>query len=314
MTRADDPWRLPALERLGAQLRDAERADRDQPAPHPGRRRPLSLRAAPLIVALALIAAALELVTPAGAVSPINHAPTAAAQSRSVRFSSEFDVTVNGGRLTRLTEQGELDFATGDYATTLNWPSTGEHIEKRRVGGMFYGLQFHSGALPSSERWRAIRIAQRRGESMPAPGGYTLMDPQVIFRVLAGSRSPVSVVGHEQLEGAATTHYRLSATLAAFLAAEQESATGVSAYNGVAATLDVWLDGKGRPRRVEASFAGASRLGEARMSTLVDFTDYGAAVTVRAPSHATVSTRSNVFSTRGEDPTRVLERVLFAGR
>jgi len=265
---------------------------------------------------LALIAAVLDLVSPAGALSPINHAPVAAAQSRSVRFSSELEVAVNGRRITHFTEHGELNFATGDYATALNPSDTDERIERRRVGDVFYGVQLHPGARASSTRWRAIGVAGRPRASVLAPGGYSLIDPQVVFRVLAGARSPVMVVGHEKLDGTPTTHYRLSTSLAAFLSAEQSSLADVSRFEGVDATLDVWLDGQGRPKRVAASFAGESRLGNATMTTIVDFTDYGLAVTVRPPSNVAFSPRSNTpsFGALGGDPLLAVELLLFARR
>lgn len=314
MSRSDDRWRLPALERLGAQLREAEDAERHAGARRARPWRPISLRVAVLLAALALIAVALNVVTPAGALSPINHAPAAAAQSKTVRFNSVLAATLNGHRLTRFTQHGELNFATGDYETTLNRADTSERIERRRVGGVFFGVQSHVGEKAPHVRWHAIRVGGRPGEARPAPGGYTLMDPQVVFRVLARSHSAVNVVGHEALNGTPTTHYRLSTTLAAFLAAEGSSPAEVSSYESVGATMDVWLDRQGRPRQVRASFVGPSRFGNATMTTLADFTDYGAPATVRPPSHVAVSSRSDTASlgALGGDPLREIELVLFA--
>jgi hypothetical protein len=311
MIRQDDPWRLPALQRFGTQLRDAESAERRQRGRRPRRWRPVSLRAAAVVVALALIAGALELVSPAGALSPINHAPAAAAQSRYVRFSSALEVAANGHQITRFTEQGELDFVTGDYATTLSRPDVGERVQRRRVGDVFYGAASHRGEQVSSVQWRAIRIAGARNASVQAPGGYTLMDPQVVFRVMAGARAPITVVGHEALNGVPTTHYRLSTSLGAFLAAEHGSPSTASAYENVEAELGVWLDGRGRPVRVEAKFAGPSPFGAATMTTLINFTDYGAVVTVRQPSNAVASPRSGAFGALGGDPLRTIELLLF---
>jgi hypothetical protein len=178
---------------------------------------------------------------------------------------------------------------------------------------VFYGAASHRGEQASSVQWRAIGIAGARGKSAQAPGGYTLMDPQVIFRVMEGARAPVTVVGHEELDKMPTTHYRLSTSLSAFLAAEQDSSTDVSAYENVEAELGVWLDGDGRPVRVEANFTGPSPFGNATMTTVIEFTEYGAPVVVRAPSAAALSPRSNttpVGPIEG-DPIQVFERLLF---
>ncbi len=308
MSRKEDRWRLPALERFGSQLREAERKGPSQAA---GRSRPRRwrTRAAALALVLALGAAAVALVSPAGALSPINHAPTAAAQSGSVRFSSSLEVAVNGRQAREVSEQGALDFATGNYETTLN---VGDgRIERRRVGTVFYGRQRGPGNVEGGV-WRAIRIDNPTGSQSP-PGGGTLIDPQVVFRVLAGARSPVTLVGREQVDGVQAAHYHLSTTLAAFLESEQSPIANIRSYQGVPATLDVWLDDRGRPERVEVRFAGRSRVGEATMRMILEFRQYGLPVIVQSPPGAVISRRTDRAAIRalGGDPVQSLELLLF---
>lgn len=311
MTREEDRWRTGALERFGEQLREAERAETPAKSRLAERWRPASVRAGAAIAIIALLVGALEIVAPAGALSPVNHAPAAAMRSRSVRFDSSLEVNLNGRVLTHFTEVGALDFVTGDYATVLSL--AGERLDRRGVGDMFYGRQLHTHARASSERWHALRVEQAPEGSAQAPGGYTLVDPQVVFRVLAGSRSPVNRVGRQELDGTLTTHYRLSTSLAAFLSAEGGPAMDLARYQTVRATLDVWLDAKDRPRRVRASFAGASRLGSGTMTAIIDFASYGAPVTVRRPSTFDVSRRSAAAAALLGDPLRA-ELLLFARR
>ncbi len=312
MTREEDRWRTGALERFGEQLRDAERAQAQGARRRLERWRPAPARAGAAIVMVALLVGVLEIVAPAGAVSPVNHAPAAAMRSRSVRFDSSLQVSLNGRPLTHFTEVGELDFVTGDYATMLSL--AGERLDRRRVGDMFYGRELHAHARASSERWHALRVEQAPGGSARAPGGYTLIDPQVVFRVLADSRSAVNQVGRQELDGTRTTHYRLSTSLAAFLSAEGGPVTDLAQYQSVQATLDVWLDANDRPRRVQTSFAGASRLGNGTMTAVIDFASYGAPVTVRPPSAFDVSQRSAASAALVGDPLRAAEVVLFARR
>ncbi len=307
MTPEEEPWRPAALERLGAELREVEANEKLA-----SRRRPRWLgatrtRLAALLVALAVIAGVVEAVTPAGALSPINRAPAAAAQARSVRFSSTLEVAVNGHQLQRLTEEGALNFANGDYETALRLGRG--RTDRRKVGNVFYALQRGPGDLEGGV-WRAFRGAA--GSASP-PGGGTLIDPQVVFGVLAGARSPVTVVGHEQLGGAPTTHYRLSTTLNAFLAAEASPFRNSRHYQTVSATLDVWLDERGRPTRVEATFSGDSRVGAATMAMVLEFREYGAPVTVHAPSKATLSRRTDrtAIGPLGGDPLEPIEILLF---
>jgi hypothetical protein len=311
MTPEDNPWRTPALERFGEQLREAERAE-TQAAGRRAERRWLSpARATAVVAAIALLVGVLEVV-PAGALSPVNHAPAAARQSGSVQFDSALQVSLNGRTLTHFTEVGELDFVTGDYATTLSL--AGEHFDRRRVGDTFYGRQLHTHERIASERWHAVHVEQEPDGFDRVPGGYTLIDPQVVFRVLAGSRSPVTRVGRQEIAGAQTTHYRLSTSLAAFLSAEGGPVSDPARYETVQATVDVWLDAKDRPRRVQASFAGATRLGTATMTSVVDFSSYGEPVTVRRPSAFDVSRRSAASTALLGDPLRAVELLLFAGR
>jgi hypothetical protein len=174
MMREDDRWRAPALERFGAQLREAERARTRAAARAPRRRRPAPARAAATLALLGLLAAVL-VVTPAGALSPVNHAPAAARQSGSVQFDSTLQVSLNGRALTHFAEVGELNFVTGDYATTLSLAGGG--FDRRRVGDTFYGRQLHTHERIASERWHAVHIEQEPDGFDRVPGGYTLIDP-----------------------------------------------------------------------------------------------------------------------------------------
>jgi hypothetical protein len=311
MMREEDRWRVPALERFGEQLRETERAQTRAAGRAPQRRRASSARAGAVIVVLALLAGVLEVVAPAGALSPVNHAPAAAMQSRSVQFDSSLQVSLNGRTLTHFTEVGELDFVTGDYTTTLSL--TGERVDRRRVGDVFYGRQLHAHERASNEGWHAVHV-ERASDGVRVPGGYTLVDPQVVFRVLAGSHSAVTRVGQQELAGAQTTHYRLATSLAAFLSAEGGPVGNLAQYETVQATVDVWLDAKDRPRRVQASFADAARLGTATMTSVIDFANYGEPVTVRPPSETDVSRRSAASTALLADPLRAVELLLFARR
>lgn len=316
MSPKDDDWRLPALKEFGEQLQRAESAAhaRESVLAHgPSRWRRRSVRAVALLGTVALLAAALDVVTPAGASSPINHAPAAAAQSKSVRFSSALQVTINGHALARLTEVGAVDFATGDYTTTLDLKGGSKRIERQRLGDTLYVQQHRGGGQDG--RAYAIHLAKLGLAPSTWPRGYTLIDPQVVFRVLAGARSPVAVVGHGNLDGTQTTHYRLSTNLSAFLAAEGGAPDVRGSYESTGATLDVWLDGHGRPRRVSVSFTGSSRFGDATLTAAINFSRYGAPVLVRAPPTVGPSvSEAGIPPSLSADPIRLLERLFFSRR
>jgi hypothetical protein len=314
MTREDERWRMPGLERLGEQFRELEGSD---PDPSRGRRHRIPTFARPaaaLLATVALVAVALEVVSPAGALSPVNHAPAAAARSRFVRFSSSLDVSESGNASRRFTERGALDLATGDFDATLSPVGGARSIERRRVGDVFYTAATRLNGSARNARWHAIRLG-RGGRSFAEGRAFSLIDPQIVFRVMSAARSPVSKLGQDTIAGTPTTHYRLSTSLAAFLTAERTRILNRSSYRTVDATLDVWLDLRGRPRRVQASFTAPRSRAES-MTARIDFERYGAPVEVRTPARAVFSTRtaSEQSGPLGGDPVAALQHALFAPR
>jgi hypothetical protein len=261
------------------------------------------------VAALAAVAAVLEIVAPAGARSPVNQAPIAAERSKSVRFSATQEITVGGRPVTNVTETGQLDFETGAFATTLIVGEGHGRIERRRIGRTLYFKYVSADPRRRRhDRWIAIRVSPNSLRSFSPPGGYTLIDPQVIFRVMADSRSPVTRVGRGRVHGVEATQYRLSTSFKAFLAAEQGHSLANSHGSGGMTTLDVWLDARGRPVRVRGTLLSMSE--HAKMTTGVDFAGYGEPVTVRPPPPTSIGSRAiqGLPSTLG-DPARAAERL-----
>jgi hypothetical protein len=311
-----DPWRLPVLERIGAQLRDLERADR-RVTPPGRRRRRISVSgalAAGLITVLALLVTGRV----ARALSPVNRAPAAAAASESVRFHSTITITVNGGQQGRFTEHGEIDFARRNYRTTLQLGPGGGAIEQRRVDGVLYIAQLPGGRSPRAPiRWQAVPLAHEAVTTFAsAPESQEFTSPLVLLDELGGTRAPVKVVDTEDLHGVPTTLYRLQTNLASLLSASPGAASQPASYRGIGATLTVWLDRHGRPRRVDETVAGASSAGEASITTVTDFTGYGQPVAVRAPAKLSVTAKHSIVapSPLAASPSRSFERLLFAHR
>lgn len=310
-----DPWRLGALERLGAQLRDLESADRRVQARAARRRRRRVSISGGLVAALVAAFALLDMGQLAHALSAINRAPAAAAASESVKFDSTITIVLNGRQHERFTEHGEIDFARGDFSTSLSLGQAGGVLERRIVDGVFYIAQLRRGARPGERvHWLALRLAGgQRASFSSAPEGDAFTDPPVLFRAMAGTRAPVTTVGHEDIDGVPITHYRLFTDLAAFLRASSPTAEVSLSYRKVAAALNVWLDGRGRPRRVDEAFAGASALGLARITTRIDFSGYGQPVAVRAPTSTSVTSQRQI-ATPGPlfaDPSRLFERLML---
>jgi hypothetical protein len=304
-----DPWRLPVLDRIGAQLRDLERAEATR-----RRRRRISISGG-LIAALVAAFAFLDMGQLARALSPINRAPAAAAASESVRFHSTITITVNGRQYGRFIEYGDIDFARRNYRTTLEL-GHGEAIEQRRVDGVLYVAQLPGGRSQRAPiRWHGFPLAHEASTTFAsAPESEEFTSPLVLLDELGGTRAPVKVVGTEDLHGVPTTLYRLQTNLASLLSASPGAARQPASYRGVGATLTVWLDRHGRPRRVDETIARASSGGEASITTVTDFTGYGQPVTVRAPIKPSVRAKRSIVapSPLAAAPSRIFERQLFA--
>lgn len=304
-----DLWWPPALDRFGAQLRELERADNTR-----RRRRRISISGG-LVAALVAAFALLDMGQLAHALSPVNRAPAAAAASESVRFSSTITITVNGRPYARFTELGEIDFARRNYRATLELDH-GEAIEQRRVDGVLYIAQLPGRrAQRAPIRWHGFPLAHEAFTTFAsAPESEEFTSPLVLLDELGGTRAAVKVVETEDLDGVPTTRYRLETNLASLLSASPGAASQPAAYRGIRATLTVWLDRHGRPRRVDETIAGAAPVGEVGITTLTDFTGYGQPVAVGAPTKLSVRAKRSIVAPTalGASPSGFFEHLLFA--
>ncbi len=301
-------WRPPALDRIGAQLRELERADATR-----RRRRRVSISGG-LVAALVVAFAFLDMGQLARALSPINRAPAAAAASESVRSRSTITIALNGRRQARFTNLGEIDFVRRNYRTTLQL-GQGEAVEQRRVDGVLYIAQLPGGRGQRAPiRWLGFPLAHEASTTFAsAPESEEFTSPLVLLDELGGTRAPVEVVGREDLEGVPTTRYRLQTSLASLLSASPGVGSPPLSYRAVGATLTVWLDRHGRPRRVDGTVAGTSTGGQASITTVTDFTGYGQPVAVRAPTKLSVTAKRRIVapSPLAASPSRLFERLLF---
>jgi hypothetical protein len=289
-----EPWRLPTIERFGAQLRDLENGSPAPPTIPRSRVSRLAILLSGGGIAAALISILLILTTgrSAQARNVVNEAPGAAERSGTVRFESVLTITVDGHQRDGITERGAIDFATGAYSTTVRFGSAAQVLERRNVGGVLYAAErrLHPGPRPEDIRWVATRL-QRGARGSFASEGDAFTDPPSVFRALSGIRAPVRRIGHERLNGAPTTRYQLLTNLASFLRPSAGHIQNPLVYRRVRAALDVWIDARGRPLRVHETFIGPSSSGVTTMTTVVRFTDYERPVSVLAPARSVVGSR-----------------------
>jgi hypothetical protein len=293
--RAPDPWRLPTIERFGAQLRDLENGART-PSTIPRARvsRLAILLSGGGIAALISILLILTVGRTAQARNAVNQAPRAAERSGTVRFVSVLTITIEGRRRAGITEQGAIDFATGAYTTTVRFGSAGEVLERRSVGGVLYaaGLRRHPSPRPGGVQWVATPLQRGARGSFPSEGD-AFTDPPSVFRALSGIRAPVRRVSRESLNGVPSTRYHLLTNLASFLRPSAGHVQNPLVYRRVQAALDVWIDARGRPLQVEETFSGPSSSGHTTMTTVVRFAGYGRTVAVQAPTNSVLTSKNS---------------------
>jgi hypothetical protein len=311
-----DPWRSPSLQNLRGEFARLERAA-GTPQAQPTSRRVRRRRALVAPGGLAALALALVILLqsggPAGALSIINRAPEAARRSKSVRFRSSTTVSIDGNTIQRLSQTGEIGFATGSYRTALRVGSTGQILERRSTGGILYVSQLSKLAFAAG--WVAVRLSRvQRAALASGPESDAFTDPVALLRTLAHTSSPVQRVGRETVDGAWTTRYRAISDLAAVLSASAGARATPSAYRSVFAMLDVWLDRNGRPRRVIESFTGHATGRTASLRTETEFSGYGVPVEVRAPAGVRPSPalRGSLPNPLAAAPSRLFERIFFA--
>jgi hypothetical protein len=310
-----DPWRLPTIERFGSELRRLEEAEPIPGTQRPKQRRRLLSAAGGTLACAVAILIALDGGQRAAALSIINRAPALAAESLSVAFRSITTIGANGRQLRQFSESGEIDFATRAYRTALEVPGSGL-LERRRVGGILYRLYTTRDRLAvGSPQWLAVRLTHSQQAVLtPAPGADVFTDPLALLNLLAHTPAVVTLIGDEVIEGTPAKHYRLKTDLASILNESSSHSAEPAGYRNVQATLDVWLDRRGRPLRVAEHLAGRSPLGVATLQAVTTFSNYGQRVQISAPRGARPSPPliGRELSSSAEDPSRLFERSLFS--
>jgi hypothetical protein len=311
--RPGDPWRLPTLGRFGAQLRELEGgAPTTSAIPRSSvSRRGILLSGGGVGAALIAIVLILTAGRPAQARTVVNEAPGAAERSHTVRFESVLEITIAGHRRPGIAERGAIDFASGAYVTTVRFGNAGEVLERRSAGGVLYGAEhlLRRGARPERIRWVAAPL--ERGAFSSEGDAFT--DPHSVFRALSGIRAPVRRSARERLNGVPVTRYHVMTDLDSFLRPSEGHVENPLVYRRVRASLDVWIDARGRPLQVEETFTGGSSSGPTTMNTVVRFTGYGRPVSVPAPAGFVLRSSKGIAPANplAAGPESVLARRLF---
>lgn len=197
-----------------------------------------------------------------------------------------------GGENSRVTFDGSFDFKNraGEYsvdAAAIGLQGSGK-VRTLVAGGVLYlSLDALEGGDPSSTPDLAGKKWLKLDPQVFGGGGEIgQSDPNGSLDALKGAKGDVKRVGSEKVRGTSTTRYRvdIDAEQAVNSAPEEqrdEVRNSIAALGSRTIPADVWVDGKGRLRKVRLRVAASAS--KTKGSVAFEYFDLGARVNVEAP-------------------------------
>ncbi|MBK5307881.1 MAG: hypothetical protein JJD92_14450 [Frankiaceae bacterium] len=230
--------------------------------------------------------------------SVVKAASTSAAAQETLRATYELRISGSG---LDVSSKGEmlLDLANKLSSGTIQAPGLGE-LQMVSADEVAY-VQLPDGRVDSSGRhWLSFR-------SPHGTAAVGAQDPLAMLKLM-GNPDKVETVGRETLHDIDTTHYSVALDPALVADAVANSGQNITLPEGTLdklknATIDVWVDGKKLPRRLEMAFA----IEQIKVSWVFEYLDYGQPVDVIVPQPTDVvelSSPAELFARIGAAPTR----------
>jgi hypothetical protein len=347
-TMHDRPHRpdpIPSLVALGHQFdlvaaaAVAAAAERPQRAP-----RSWGLVVAPAFAVLvALMVVSIRLTPPADA-AVVQAAERTAAQVTG-RFVMRTHVATAGGTTDRpidLTSEGTYDRASGRLRSTVDLSrvfggaggsggtggSIGGPVDTIKDGPRVYlRADVFTNMLPKHRPWVVLdttRINPSSGLAVTGELDSTVTDPASFLEALRGIGDDTHAVGEEDIDGAATVHFRGTVSLdrAAGQLSPGERDRLREGFAGLGVVgehlvlpMDVWVDGQGDVRRVattldvaSATTAGSAPTAAATASVAIsiDYRDLGGPAPIDLPAPDDTSDITDLVNTALDGPLQGL--------
>lgn len=207
------------------------------------------------------------------------------AEAETARTTLKMKLSAEGQTITSDGE-GALDLAEGDSVMTVT--AEGKRVEQRVVDQVLY-QKVPGQKAPGGKPW--MKIDLKKAAARQGLNNQQIGDPaQSAAYAKAITDKDVTKVGNEKIDGVNTTHYRVSVDVAKLPGGAQ-----MREQVGPTLPMQVWLDDEGRLRRQQVDLtvkapasAGAKPDNSAspqqlRMSTVMDFSDFGTEVDAEAP-------------------------------
>jgi hypothetical protein len=258
------------------------------------RHRPSFILAAVVVATVAVIlasAGAAGAVDSEGDLARIKKSGDELAKSGSAKFRGTTTAD-GGGDNSRVTFDGSFDFESraGEYsvdAAAIGLQGSGK-VRTLVAGGVLYlSLDALEGGDPSSTPDLAGKKWLKLDPQVFGGGGEIgQSDPNGGLDALRGAKGDVKRVGTENVRGTRTTRFRVSidAEQAVNSAPEEqrdEVRNSIGALGSRTVPADVWVDGKGRLRKIRLRVAASAS--KTKGSVAFEFFDLGARVNVEAP-------------------------------
>jgi hypothetical protein len=164
---------------------------------------------------------------------------------------------------------------------------------------IYVGTPLFSGKLPNGASWVKLDLAKFEQAAGLDPSALTSggVDPSEFLSYLRGAGSGVKLAGHDTIRGIPTTHYSGDLDVRRAI----EATPGVKSSDAKAAIaklleaigstklpVNVWIDGKGRVRRIAISMKVNASGQSSDVDIDVDFLSFNASAPVTAPPAAQV--------------------------
>ncbi|MGC4814139.1 hypothetical protein ACLQ29_26705 [Micromonospora sp. DT228] len=186
----------------------------------------------------------------------------------------------------KISMQGVLDLGDTPKAEMKMTDPEGTTVTVRMIGAVFFvEIPAEGRANTGGKPWMKMDLSAVAGNKAGAELGkqFDDMDPVKQIKTLLAIEG-TTVVGQETVNGAPTVHYTVTTPVETYLAQidskrRTETEQALAAQGVKELKIDLWVDEQYRPRRAGL---GMGKMGD----MVIDYTDYGKAVTIEAPPAA----------------------------
>jgi len=247
-----------------------------------------------VLLVTGIVGAAVHIDRSSGRATPvalINAAPSKTADGGTAHFTTSVAITISGLNEGSLMTTGDADFTNKDSQMTLS--SDGLSSTVRLVSRVEY-FQSSVIPLPNGAQWVKI-LPQDLGVTATKPSVAGGGDPTQGLQFLGSTIGTPTILGHQNVAGASTTHYSVVFDLASLFARVSQAGSTISPsfaqqYEALSSKVDlahipgnVWLDSAGRVRQFNYTLAfQAAGVSFSEVATTT-FSDFGLPVHVTVP-------------------------------